>query len=537
MSASGQKFKKDLSEEKDSQFSKPSSKTKKPKSHTLLAVRITNIILLCIFFSFFLNTNYLSWDEACYISNSFRILGKTTIFEQFRPQLISILGIFFGYNILIHKIFAFALIPALYLTISLILQKSIGEKYKNHLLFYETFLLFSFITFTPLYELTGLFLVELFSVIISFFTIILLSKVELNSINTKNYPLALFSGIVFTLLCFARYPYFLFLPVLIGYFALFGKKNKWKLILNFVIGFLVTFCLLWFFYRFFLGIRLFNSFISGFFEVENEFAYLYSEGFFYYITSLKEISLTFLIMLILAIADLFYILIAKFLLKKEHLDNKIQRLRLLLIIFFIVNLFAYSILTHKEIRFLMYMFFYLICHFSILISRMAIFLRKRGTIKKALGNIITLVLLSAILLSLSLTFVVNFDEISTISKNVKANNNIKDYNLEEKQGYVFFVPDPRYSLMNPDKKVNPIYASSQQLHWLVDSYLNNTDRLIEKGYFDAPCAVFIYDSNSFPVSDYDTNNLKALNESLKTLKENSYSVVAKAAKTIYELCR
>jgi hypothetical protein len=138
---------------------------------------------------------------------------------------------------------------------------------------------------------------------------------------------------------------------------------------------------------------------------------------------------------------------------------------------------------------------------------------------------------------LSITFITEFDKISTISKNIKANNNIKDYTLEDKQGYVFFVSDPRYSLMNPDKKVNPIYASSYQLQWQVDSYLNNNDRLMKEGYFDAPCAVFIYDEKAFPVSEYDSNNTKILNNSLSILKEKSHFIEQSGQITTYELCR
>ncbi len=513
------------------------------KSEKILIIRIINIILILIFFSLFFNSSLFGWDESCYISNALRIQGKTTILENIRPMFISIIGLVFKDNILLYKLFSFSLIPALYLLISIILQTSLKEKYKKHAYLFEAFLLFSFISFHPLYDLVGLFMVEIFSVFISFLAIIFLSKIELKSPLIKNYILSFLSGILFSLLGFSRYPFLIFFPIVIGYFLIFAKKNKLKLSLYFSLGFIITSILFVMFLKYFLGIGLLNSLIEAFFAVENEYAYLYQESIFYYAKSLFLISPIFFVFLVFALLDFLYTLLSKFL-KGKTLDNTSQRTRFIISFFFLFNLALYTLFTHKEIRFLMYMFFYLVAHYAILIGnlKLPLFTKihfiKDNFIKKVASVFLIAMLLIAIISSVG-TIIISSSFISNLSNNIKSKEDISHFMIDEEEGdIVFFVPDPRYSLLNPDKKINAIYASAYFLNNQLNAFLYNPTKLIEKDYFDAPCAIFIINKNTYPISENDSQTLKILNESITLLNEKSETIYIKNDYiTFYKICR
>ena len=512
------------------------------RSKKLLIIRLINTILICIFFSLFFNSSLFGWDESCYISNSLRILGKTTILENIRPMFISIVGTVFGSNILLYKLFSFALIPLLYLLISRLLEVSLLEKYRKYVYAYEAFLLFSFISFQPLYDLVGLFMVEIFSVFISFIFIFLLSKIELHLAFQKNKFLAFLSGITLALLSFSRYPFLIFFPITIGYLIFFAKKDRIKLSFYFAVGFLMVSLLFLIFLKYFLGISLVNSLIEAFFAVENEYAYIYQGNIFYYINALSFNSPIFFVFLIFAILNFLQVIISRFF-KATFLKYKWQRTKFILSMFFVFNLLLYTLFTHKEPRFLMYMFFYLVAHFAISIGQLGqISFNKpcsgeRRIIRKA-GNVILVTLLLIAILSMVCTVLVSSKFIVGISQNIKSKEDISNFVIEGNEDLVFFVSDPRYSLLNPEKKVNGIYASAYFLHHQLNTFLYEPTKLTQNGYFDAPCAMFIIDNTAYPISADDTDTLKIFGDSIAILQEKSKSITKKSEhKTFYEICR
>ncbi len=512
-------------------------------NNKLLLIRILNTLLICIFFSMFFNPQVFGWDEACYISNSFRIQGKTTIFENIRPVFISITGLLFGDNILAFKLFSFILIPATYILVSFIIENGLKYRYKKQPFFYELYLLFAFMAFIPLYDYVGLFMVEIFSVFISFIALIILSNIRLDKADKKDSRLAFLSGVFFALLAFARYPYLIFFPILAIYFVLFTKKGKIKLLFHFILGYFILSALFLFFLKLFLGIGIVSSLVDAFFAVENEYAYLYSGGIFYYLKSLIFISPIFFVFSIISIFDLLYLLITHFFINKDIFSNKVKRIRLILGFLFFFNLLTYTFFTHKETRFLMYMFFYLVCHFAIFAGSISPMVQKENRLgirgpKKKIRNNLHYVLLSLSLISTIATLVFSSGFISDISHRIKYKEDVSTFQLEDKGNYVYFVPDPRYSVLNSDKKINAIYSSPYSLNKQLNLFIKGEGELTKEGYFEAPCAIFIIDHSSYSILPQGSETRKILEDAIELLEKNSRNITSKDSQRIfYELCR
>lgn len=519
------------------------AKNKLSFKNKLPIIRILNVLLICAFFSIFFNPQVLGWDEACYISNSLRMQGKTTIFEEIRPIFISVIGLLFGDNILFYKLFAFILIPATYILMSLVLEKGLNNRYKKQPIFYEACLSFSFIAFMPFYDYIGLFMVEIFSVFISFIALILLSGVKLNCPSKKDNKLAFLSGVLFALLAFSRYPFLIFFPIVISYLTFFAKRGRAKLVFHFVSGYLILSILFVLFLKLFLGINIVSSLVGAFFAVENEYAYLYSGGIFYYLKSLIFISPIFFIFAIISIADMVYLVIFYFFISKNVLLDRAKRMRLILGFLFFFNLLVYTLFTHKEPRFLMYMFFYLVCHFGLFLGSISpkaqvVDLLEVRKPQRKIKDILYHVLLSLSLISILLTLILSSEFILDISRSIKYKEDVSTYQLEDKGDYVYFVSDPRYSVLNPDKKINAIYSSPYSLYKQLNLFLKGEGELTKEGYFEAPCAIFVIDNGLFSILPQGSETHKILEDAVNLLEKNSRNITSKGSQIVfYELCR